>query len=121
MPPAASPRFLNFRLEEPLKSRVEAFEGSTGVSAPSITRELLKAAMDYFETHRQLVLPLSVIPKSELATLTRAAAGSGAQAETSAEVAAAAATLNKIAARLGIPLEAKLPKQPTTKSTHRSR
>jgi sugar phosphate isomerase/epimerase len=115
-------RFLNFRLREPLKSRVASFEGGTGVSATSLAEELLRAAMDYFEKHRELTVPLVVLPKSAVDRHGRPRTDLTAASLTDeAGVERAAATLNAIAAKLGIPIEAKLPKQPTTKSAHRSR
>ncbi len=53
-------RFLNFRLDDPLRPRVERFEQKTGVSAVSLSKHLLSAAMDFFEAHGYLVFPIDI-------------------------------------------------------------
>lgn len=62
-------RFLNLRLKEPMKTRVAAFEDKTGVSAVSLTNHLLDAAMNYFEMHNEIALPVIVMPASKAAML----------------------------------------------------
>lgn len=55
------PRFLNQRLEHPLKGRVENFESRTGVSALTLQKKLLEAAMDFFESHGYIVFPIEIV------------------------------------------------------------
>jgi len=61
-------RILGIRLGE-LTESLEKFEAGTGLGGASLGKELLRSALAYFLEHGEFVLPIAVIPKSELALL----------------------------------------------------
>lgn len=57
-------RNLGVRLDSITTSRLLALENSTGIDGVTVAREGLKAVLDYFEAHGQLIFPLQMMPKT---------------------------------------------------------
>lgn len=55
------PRNLGIRLDPELTERLERFEKRTGVTAVTLGRNALAAALDYFESRGKITFPLHVI------------------------------------------------------------
>lgn len=55
-------RNLAIRLTPELAERLRNLENATGIEGVTLGRILLNAALDYFENHEELPLPLAVVP-----------------------------------------------------------
>lgn len=62
---ADSPRNLAVRVSGVRRQRVEKFEETTGVKATKLAEYLIDAALDYFDKHQSITLPVTILPKKD--------------------------------------------------------
>lgn len=65
----AESRNLGIRLDGPLSARLNHFENETGIEGTTLGRQLLDAALEYYERNGAITFPLAVIPKSAVKML----------------------------------------------------
>jgi hypothetical protein len=70
---AAESRNLGVRLDTQLAPRLAACEKNTGIEGVSLARNLIAAALDYYEENGSITFPIAVIPLQELRLLQQAA------------------------------------------------
>ncbi|HCN76041.1 MAG TPA: hypothetical protein DIT13_02455 [Verrucomicrobiales bacterium] len=57
-------RILGIRLDEKDATRLQTIEDTLCITGVSLARAALKAALDHWETHGTITLPLEIRPKS---------------------------------------------------------
>ena len=57
---------LGVRMDEDLLARLKAFEKQTGISSSALARATIESALEYFEAEKEIVFPLSCVPRSKL-------------------------------------------------------
>ena len=57
---------IGVRLDDALFSRLKALEKHTGMPSSTLVRMLIEAALDYYDTEKQMVFPIACVPKKDL-------------------------------------------------------